>query len=139
MCSWALRDWAHFTEHREPRVSIQTTSLAGQGNLIYKEEFVCLSVCLSVSVSSRHAHISACIDLMFHIQSHSGTGKVFTCVPTHTSFHIYQRNYTNTNSGDDSDLSIFPLPTTWMYHTSVALQQHRLSMAQLLATFFFFF
>ena len=48
MCSWDLRDWAHFTEHREPRVSIQTTSLAGQGNLIYKEEFVCLSVCLSV-------------------------------------------------------------------------------------------
>ena len=77
-----------------------------------KDEFVCLSVCLS----RHHAHISVCISFKIHIQALSDTRKVFFANrPTHASFPN-QHNYAKTNSKRHFDPLISLLLATSFDH-----------------------
>ena len=84
---------------------------------------------LSVCESRHHAYICACIALRFHMQPHSDTKKVWACFLTHTSFpdqHSYPK-------GNSSDTSAFPVSTVsgvLLYHASISLKQHLVSITQ---------
>lgn len=72
---------------------------------------------LLVCVSRRHAYISACITLRFHVRPHSNTRKVFACFLIHAAFPN-QGSYTKTNFSDTA-LPVSPVPAALLYHASV--------------------